>query len=160
MPSPVSLSLKIRCSLNVFFATPSFKNAKASPMEHFRIRHTRSITLPPTPSPWSYHRFLVLETLKEAWVSDLKGLRNQASFSAVFLGKCPNFSSVFSTEKLRAVSQFIFSFISQCVFGCIFVFLMISSVKPYKHYACSVINVSSFHHSRFFIALSCHHYIF
>jgi hypothetical protein len=51
---------------------------------------------------------LVLETLKEAWVSDLKGLRNQASFSVVLLGKYPNFSSVFITEKSRAVSQFIF----------------------------------------------------
>jgi hypothetical protein len=63
-----------------------------------------------------------LDTLKEAWVSDLKGLINQASFSAVFLGKCPSFASAFSMGKALALAQFIFLFISQCHFS---IFLMI-----------------------------------
>src|SRR5690606_40121252 len=73
---------------------------------------------------WSYHRLMVLETLKEAWVSDLKGLRNQASFSAVLWGKCPSFASAFSMGKARALSQFIFLFISFFFYNLVFAYLV------------------------------------
>jgi hypothetical protein len=46
-----------------------------------------------------------LETLKEACVSDRRGLRNQASFSVVLLGKCPNFARLLTMQMLRAFSQ-------------------------------------------------------
>jgi hypothetical protein len=76
-----------------------------------------------------------LLTLKEAWVSDLKGLRNQASFSLDLVGKCPNFAIVATMQMLRALSHdnlFVLTFfISRIVFTCFFDDMMTTYSKAF-----------------------------
>lgn len=91
--------LKVKNSIS------SFKKSSASFSEQDFSSMIRSMVVPPFPNPKSYHKFLDKETLNEACVSERKGLRNQACFSEVLVGRCPNLANVLTRQILRAVSK-------------------------------------------------------